>query len=102
MQVEGRPQREKSKWSLWKGPGPLVGNQSTIRDYLYTWNPNDPCFGWKRPCFGGLTFKNRGHLGFRYIYIFTRWWFELFFIFTPIFGEIIQFDLRIFFKWVES
>ena len=23
----------------------------------------------KRPCFGGLTFKNRGHLGSRYIYI---------------------------------
>ena len=29
--------------------------------------PNDPCFDWKRPCFGGLTFKNRGHLGSRYI-----------------------------------
>ena len=23
----------------------------------------------KGPCFGGLTFKNRGHLGTRYIYI---------------------------------
>ena len=23
----------------------------------------------KRPCFEGLTFKNRGHLGSRYIYI---------------------------------
>ena len=34
-----------------------------------TWNPNDPCFDWKRPCFGGLTFKNRGHLGSRYISI---------------------------------
>ena len=22
-----------------------------------------------RPCFGGLTFKNRGHLGSRYIYV---------------------------------
>ena len=21
--------------------------------YIYTWNPNDPCFDWKRPCFGG-------------------------------------------------
>ena len=29
----------------------------------FTWNPNDPCFDWKRPCFGGLTFKNRGQLG---------------------------------------
>ena len=37
---------------------------------IYTWNPNDPCFDWKRPCFGGLTFKNRGHLGSRYIYIY--------------------------------
>ena len=35
--------------------------------YIYTWNPNDPYFDWKRPCFGGLTFKNRGHLGSRYI-----------------------------------
>ena len=25
----------------------------------FTWNPNDP----KRPCFGELTFKNRGHRG---------------------------------------
>ena len=33
----------------------------------YTWNPNDPCFDWKSPCFGGLTFKNRGHLGSRYV-----------------------------------
>ena len=24
--------------------------------------------GLKRPCFGGLTFKNRGHLGSSYIY----------------------------------
>ena len=38
--------------------------------YIYTWNTNDPCFDWKRPCFGGLTFKNRGHLGSRYIYIY--------------------------------
>ena len=37
--------------------------------YIYTWNPNDPCFDCKRPCFGGSTFKNRGHLGSRYIYI---------------------------------
>ena len=32
---------------------------------LHTWSPNDPCVGWKRPCFGALTFKNRGHLGSR-------------------------------------
>ena len=22
--------------------------------------PDDPCFDWKRPCFGGLNQKNRG------------------------------------------
>ena len=27
---------------------------------IYTYNPNDPCFDGKGPCFGGLTFKNRG------------------------------------------
>ena len=38
-----------------------------------TWNPNDPCFEWKRPCFVGLTFKNRGHQRVPgiYIYIYT-------------------------------
>ena len=30
--------------------------------HLPTWNPNDPCFGGKRPCSWGLTFKNRGLL----------------------------------------
>ena len=36
---------------------------------LHTWNPNDPCFDWKGPCFGGLTFKNRGQLGSRYLIV---------------------------------
>ena len=36
---------------------------------IYTWNPNDRCFDWKRPCFGGLTLKNRNRLGSRYTYI---------------------------------
>ncbi len=27
----------------------------------------DPSFAWKKPCFEGLTFKNRGHWGSRYI-----------------------------------
>ena len=31
---------------------------------------------------------------------FSGWWFQIFFIFTPIPGEMIQFDLRIFFRWV--
>ena len=35
--------------------------------YIYIQNPNDPYFGWKRPCFGWLTFKHRGHLGSRYM-----------------------------------
>lgn len=34
-----------------------------------TWNPNDLCFGRKRPCFAGLTFKNRGPWASKYIYI---------------------------------
>ena len=60
-----------------------------IHIYIYTWNPNDPCFDWKKPCFGGLTFKNRGHLGSRYIYIYTHvyiyiyiWNFPMFFFHT--------------------
>ena len=39
--------------------------------FIYIYLEPDPCFGWKRPCFGGLTFKNRGHWGSRYIYIFN-------------------------------
>ena len=38
----------------------------------YTCNPNDTCFDWKRPCFGGgWPQKDRGHLASRYIYIYT-------------------------------
>ena len=37
--------------------------------YIYTWNPNGPCFDWKRPCFEGLTFKNRGQWGSRHLHI---------------------------------
>ena len=32
-----------------------------------TWNPNDPCFDWKRPCFGGFNHQNRGQTGSMYI-----------------------------------
>ena len=32
-----------------------------------TWNPNDPCFDWKRPCFEGFNRQNRGQTGSRYI-----------------------------------
>ena len=39
----------------------------------YLEHKRNPCFDRKRPCFfwgGQVTFKNRGHLGSRYIYIF--------------------------------
>ena len=36
---------------------------------IYTWNLNDPCFDWQRPCFWGLKPKNRGQTGSRYIYL---------------------------------
>ena len=48
----------------------LKGTNMCVCIYIYTWNPNDPCFDWKSPCFGGLTFKNRGHLGSRYVYLY--------------------------------
>ena len=51
--------------------------------YKYTWNPNDPCFDWKKPCFGGLTFKNRGHLGSRYIYMYIYIYMELSYVLFP-------------------
>ena len=38
---------------------------------IYTWNPNDLCFDWKRPGFGGFNHKNRGQTGSRYKYVFT-------------------------------
>ena len=38
--------------------------------YWYTWKPNDTCFDWKGPCFGGLKPQNRGQTGSRYIYIY--------------------------------
>ena len=51
-------------------PGcPVVGSERINGLFFHllinAWNLNDPCFGWKRPCFWGLTFKNRGHLGSR-------------------------------------
>ena len=42
---------------------------------------DDPCFDWKRPCLGELTFKNRGHLGSRYVYIYTYIYIERVFYF---------------------
>ena len=40
---------------------------------IYTWSPNDPCFDWSLGLvLGGLTLKNRNHLGSRYtcVYIY--------------------------------
>ena len=35
---------------------------------LFTWNPNDHCFDWNRPCFGGFNHpNNREQTGSRYI-----------------------------------
>ena len=38
--------------------------------YVHTWNPNEPCFHWKGPSFGGFNFQNRGQTGSRYCYIY--------------------------------
>ena len=35
-----------------------------------------------------------------YVVYMTRWWFQTFFRFSPLPGEMFQFDLRIFFRWV--
>ena len=54
---------------------------------------------------GSLSHYLQGFIHSRWLFgissINSRWWFETFFIFTPIPGEMIQFDLCIFFKWVE-
>ena len=48
----------------------FCSNMHLVYIYIYTWNANDPCFGWKRPCFGGFNPQNRGQTGSRYIYIY--------------------------------
>ena len=64
--------------SFWEGwPAPLYGSNLPKYGpfgsrYVYAWNPNDspndPCFDWKRPSFGGLKPQNRGQTGSRCIY----------------------------------
>ena len=50
--------------------GEMIGYYIMIYEMkIHTWNPNDPCFDWKRPCFGGLKLQNRGQTGSMYIYI---------------------------------
>ena len=56
------------KLSKTKAPVLMEFFSKTCNDeVVYTWNPNDPCFDWKRPCFGGLKLKNRGQVGSRYL-----------------------------------
>ena len=54
---------------LWQRYYPFILDPPLPSMSKVTWNPNGaPCFDGKGPCFwGGLTFKNRGHLGSRYI-----------------------------------
>ena len=47
--------------------GAQISHPSGIQ--VYTCNPNDLYFHWKRPCFGGLKPQNRGQTGSRYLYI---------------------------------
>ena len=43
----------------------LLGVTPSILSPECTWNPNDPCFVWKRPSFRGLKPQNRGQTGSR-------------------------------------
>ena len=47
---------------------------------IYTWNPNDPCFEWKGPSFGGFNPQNRGQTGSRYINVYTKYVFNIYYI----------------------
>ena len=51
--------------------------------------------------FHSLDFLYREKIHAKIIHI-TSWWFQIFCIFTPNLGEMIQFDVCIFFKWVGS
>ena len=44
-------------------------SKENISRYIYTWNPNDHCFEWKGPSFGGFNPQNRGQTGSRYLYL---------------------------------
>lgn len=57
--------QQKHKICKWLGEWLVIQHLSTHT--CSTWNSSDPCFGRKGPCFKGFTFKNKGHLGSRYI-----------------------------------
>ena len=44
-------------------------SKQTCSFVMYTWNPDDPCFEWKGPSFGGFKPQNRGQTGSRYMNI---------------------------------
>ena len=49
---------------------------------IYTWNPNDFCFEWRKgPSFGWFKPQNRGQTGSRYIYIILLLLYQLYY--TP-------------------
>ena len=57
------PRNKSPPFTWWKTPQNF--NEWNL-NISVSWNSNDPCFDWKRPCFGGLTFKNSGHFGSRF------------------------------------
>ena len=81
----------KKNWFLWVFPNIMVPPQIIHFNRVFHYKPSIlgyPYF-WKHPSRSG-------------------WWFQICFIFTPNLGEMIHFDLRIFFKkrvetkWVGS
>ena len=45
--------RQKSQWQVVTRLGGLCFGMGSWPHHIDTWNPNHPCFDWKRPCFGG-------------------------------------------------
>ena len=80
----------RSTGSSWQFPHrKLLGSQNLIVSF----------------CFGGETFEISMSMpmipnGSNYIEVIlmTRWWFQILYHFYPLFGEMIQFDLRICFR----
>ena len=78
------------KWIMFFEAACLSGPE--IANTLQGQNPYRSC------CHQGVGLQKK----MRFAPFTTRWWFQIFFIFTPIPGAMIQFDLLIFFKWVET
>ena len=71
-----------------------VGKEMASHSHIFLSCPRQQIVYW--------TWDWRSPSTFTTVYIKTRWWFETFVIFTPIPGEMIEFDGRIFFRWVGS